>query len=1564
MQPPFCIAAGYNTPSDKRAVAAVFKDGMAFRRVPDRLMRDFYIRPADGSIQRGSLLAYGTYGNLTLGVIKWVTHIVGHSSGGIGPSGIDRIDGRLTLYLKLNVISHYSVLHVQGVYSLMRMRQTIILIASLLLATLCKTATASPTDTPETIVNEAWTSWTVGDGFIYWTKSCNTLDGDYLSTIKRRPLTGSVVTTLSRIDAQFDCEAHSHLTPQDGDLYYYDSQNHEIRFESGDPDEDEPQTIVTFSSGSYPIGRKLAIYGDHIYWIANNNDIQRANRSGGSATTFVDTGNASLSDIAADAWRIWWTTGGGVRYVAAACSPLPCAADPAIVSGVSADYLLPLTGQYGGIQPDIIWTKIGGTDQVQRYRCTGLFNPICTTTTLHTASSSLRNIYQTALGLDVNDASAVFWKERLSDLDIRLYRDTIAGGSPTAVQSGLNADWRTYTDEAYVYFAVSSTEISRLPHGAAEVTTDLLALTDIEVTQGIQRLNNDVKLIADKPTFVRVFGDILSTGQAEHVQVQLVGMRNGAALPGSPLDPFDGSETLGWIAQQRSESDGGWNFQLPTSWRSGDVTLIAELDPNNLYEDGGTNNSLQLEIDFDGSPNTCIVFAPVRTAQGKPSLAGNYGAETVQRFIDFMPIDGARTYRQSQSYEELETCWWEGIVPYPCYGPYELYDNSWVADKTELMTSVIARRGFSDDPDECDASGAQVHYAGMAHPRSDTGTTNGTGNYYINALWFKLQKDGPDGADDWEWPQAGGTLAHEVTHNYDRQHIACTGNESDTDPNYPYPPCQLDDDLDTDSDDVTFLTEGIFGFHLDSRRPIMPTEAGPLMSYASARWIDDYTYEDIYDELIGRGRNTATPEDSDLIVLTGIVDQQNERGELRHAYIVPPDVQTATLQENLIHSARNVTGYHVRLYDAAAGLLGDHAVPLEPFVDRDDGPTADSFLFSVPRPAAAVASIELLYNTTVLMRLQPGNTVPTNSITQPTAGSIVDEPFVIEFEAQDADQHDQLLSIVQYSIDNGSSWRTLQTQVGGYGTTRVLALDAAQLVPGSVGQTARVRVLTSDGINTAIATSDAFTVPNRAPQSIIAQPQEGETFPAGQSITLRGTAWDAETGTLDRSALSWRVNGDVAGNSDLVVVDGLAPGFHTVTLDASDGSRSSAAADVEFEVLPLVVPEGEQPTVDAYCNDDAYETAVQLSLQPVIDAATAFLLQHDDDLYVCATGLQSNDISSFEVLIDTNRSGGSFITASDSAFRIDEGGNATTRRGDGGNAWVQSGPGGLTARMRLRGDERWQAEMRIDGDVIGDFDGVLALALRYTFPFFASELNFMWPHSADPGQAGTWAHSYVLPQPQISAMSPLSATVGSEGVTLVVNGSDLNNGMAVRWNGFALPTTYVNSSTLHAAVGVDQLDTTGSFEVVVQADGTGVNSTPFDFRVVNPEPVLTQLTPDSVPAGASAQTVTLTGNEFVAGAVVLWNGEPLPTTFVNSGELRAALTADLLRDGRGVTITVLNPEPGGGSSSQTFTIATVPTTITLTASQTDSSAMFQLLWLLLFVGIFSLTLLAWRQDIL
>jgi hypothetical protein len=193
----------------------------------------------------------------------------------------------------------------------------------------------------------------------------------------------------------------------------------------------------------------------------------------------------------------------------------------------------------------------------------------------------------------------------------------------------------------------------------------------------------------------------------------------------------------------------------------------------------------------------------------------------------------------------------------------------------------------------------------------------------------------------------------------------------------------------------------------------------------------------------------------------------------------------------------------------------------------------------------------------------------------------------------------------------------------------------------------------------------------------------------------------------------------------------------------------------------------------------------------------------------------------------------------------------------------------------------------------------------------------------------------------VSSISPASATVGGPGFTLTVNGSGFVPGSQVTFNLNKVPTTFINSTQLTASIPASAIAIAGNPYVIV-TNPDGFASVAVTFTVNNPQPV-----GGSVSAGSNALTLNVTGAGFVPSSIVLVNGSSRMTTYISSTLLQATLLPGDLSQSGTLSITVLNPPPGGGTSaaiSFTFTFAdylvTAPSSpASITAGQTANFAL-------------------------
>jgi N-acetylneuraminic acid mutarotase len=98
--------------------------------------------------------------------------------------------------------------------------------------------------------------------------------------------------------------------------------------------------------------------------------------------------------------------------------------------------------------------------------------------------------------------------------------------------------------------------------------------------------------------------------------------------------------------------------------------------------------------------------------------------------------------------------------------------------------------------------------------------------------------------------------------------------------------------------------------------------------------------------------------------------------------------------------------------------------------------------------------------------------------------------------------------------------------------------------------------------------------------------------------------------------------------------------------------------------------------------------------------------------------------------------------------------------------------------------------------------------------------------------------------------------------------------------------------------------------------GSTSNTVSQVVEVPNPVPLTSGITPAFADAGGAAFTLTVNGTGFTSSSTVYWGTSALVTTFNSATQLTAQVPAtDIATGGISVTISVITPSPGGGTSN-------------------------------------------------
>jgi len=185
----------------------------------------------------------------------------------------------------------------------------------------------------------------------------------------------------------------------------------------------------------------------------------------------------------------------------------------------------------------------------------------------------------------------------------------------------------------------------------------------------------------------------------------------------------------------------------------------------------------------------------------------------------------------------------------------------------------------------------------------------------------------------------------------------------------------------------------------------------------------------------------------------------------------------------------------------------------------------------------------------------------------------------------------------------------------------------------------------------------------------------------------------------------------------------------------------------------------------------------------------------------------------------------------------------------------------------------------------------------------------------------------VLPSLRVISISPLSATAGGASFTLTVNGAGFLLTTQVRWNasttgvsGTSCPTSTQCTATIAASL----IAAGGTSQISVANGALASNS--LVFVIAGLAPTITTIngqSPLNLTAGSGNTAITVVGTNFSSNAFLQWN---LAATGITTGsvtgstQITGTISSSLLAFGGVNILTVFNPAPGGGISTNFVTV--------------------------------------------
>ncbi|MCK6209018.1 hypothetical protein KZX45_00475 [Georgenia sp. EYE_87] len=272
------------------------------------------------------------------------------------------------------------------------------------------------------------------------------------------------------------------------------------------------------------------------------------------------------------------------------------------------------------------------------------------------------------------------------------------------------------------------------------------------------------------------------------------------------------------------------------------------------------------------------------------------------------------------------------------------------------------------------------------------------------------------------------------------------------------------------------------------------------------------------------------------------------------------------LAVDLAPHADDPDGTHaIVLVDGTGAVVRSTAfTPVRSSAEPAEGTTGPAtsgspFLVVVPPDLSSVAEVRLEAAGKVLATRRISSSPPAvgaPALSEGDAGSLG-----VTWTSSDPDR-DPLTHWVLVSADGGASWESVAADLTG----RSVSVSRSTL-PG--GTELLVRVVVSDGLRSAFATSPLSALPNNPPTVAISAPADGQRATGDQTVVLRATVVDPEDGSRDGTPVEWSsdVDGHLGTAAELLRrADHLSEGMHTITATARDSAGGVAIDQVTLHV--------------------------------------------------------------------------------------------------------------------------------------------------------------------------------------------------------------------------------------------------------------------------------------------------------------------------------------------------------------------------------------------------------------
>ncbi len=444
--------------------------------------------------------------------------------------------------------------------------------------------------------------------------------------------------------------------------------------------------------------------------------------------------------------------------------------------------------------------------------------------------------------------------------------------------------------------ATASAAVAYAPTSVTPTPGLNLQILGMHITQSVQTMNGGVPLVSGRDGVLRVFA-LANAANTARPSVRARFFQNGVLI--STLTAVAPATSVPTVVNEASAS-ASWNFVVPGALLQPGVSILADVDPDNVVAEAlETDNVFPVSgsprgLDVRFVPALAVRFVPVQQGNG---LLGNVSDANASSFLtrtrDMHPLNAVTSSTRA---------------PYTTTLTVSSDGTNWSQLLSELRTLRTA-------------DGSSQNYYGVAKVSYSSGVA---GIGYIGAPVSM----------GWDYlPSASEVMAHELGHNWGRQHAPC-GGVAGPDANYPYAGGVI----------------GAFGFNVRLNQ-LLSSSTADLMGYCSPTWISDYTYQSV---MAYRGTSTtATTVTSAAVqpslLVWGRIDADGN-------IALEPSVR---LTGRSVLPARPGK-YTIDATDAAGNAIASISFDPDPVADEAKGVDGEHFAFMIPFSDAAQARLATL----------------------------------------------------------------------------------------------------------------------------------------------------------------------------------------------------------------------------------------------------------------------------------------------------------------------------------------------------------------------------------------------------------------------------------------------------------------------------------------------------------------------------------------------------------------------------------------------------------------------------